>query len=256
MLERIAVIADVHGNIPALEAVLKDIAQRGVKRIICLGDTIGKGPNPDIAVDKVRQECEVVIQGNWEAGIIWPLEGISPEFAQIIQWNLNKLGTARLDYLAQTPYCIDLLLSGKLVRLFHSSAKGIHHRVHPVNPLEERLAMFENTVHTGKSFTDRAPDVVGYADIHGAYIQHFEGKTLFNTGSVGNPLDITQSSYVIIEGTADTADLSSLAISFVRVPYDIESAILLAENEPDMPGLAEYISELRTAKYARKKIST
>ena len=97
MLERIAVIADVHGNIPALEAVLKDIEQRGIKRIICLGDTIGKGPNPDIAVDKVRQNCEALIMGNWEAGILWPLDGIGPEFAQIIEWNRRKLGTERLD---------------------------------------------------------------------------------------------------------------------------------------------------------------
>lgn len=256
MLERIAVIADVHGNIPALEAVLKDIEQRGIKRIICLGDTIGKGPNPDIAVDKVRQNCEALIMGNWEAGILWPLDGIGPEFAQIIEWNRRKLGTERLDYLAQTPFCIDLVLSGKLVRLFHSSAKGIHNRVHPVNPLEERLAMFENTAHTGRAPTDRTPDVVGYADIHGAYIQHFEGKTLFNTGSVGNPLEITQSSYIVLEGAADPTKLSSLAISFVRVPYDVEAAIVLAENEPGMPGLAEYITELRTAKYARKKITS
>ena len=235
MVERIAVMADIHGNMPALEAVLNDIDQRGIKRIICLGDTIGKGPNPDLAVDKVRQSCESVCMGNWEAGIIWPLDGIGPEFAQIIEWNRSKLGSQRLKYLSQAPYCVDLLLSGKLVRLFHSSAKGIHHRVHPVNPIEERLAMFENTAHTGKTPTDKTPDVVGYADIHSAYIQNFEGKTLFNTGSVGNPLDIPHSSYVILEGTTDTEALSAVSISFVRVPYDIEQSISIEKMSQACP---------------------
>ena len=43
-MDKIAVISDIHGNIPALESVLQDIKLRGVERIICLGDLVGKGP--------------------------------------------------------------------------------------------------------------------------------------------------------------------------------------------------------------------
>lgn len=65
-VERIALISDVHGNLTALDAVLADIAMRGIRRIINLGDTAGKGPRGDAAVWRVRQVCEQNIRGNWD----------------------------------------------------------------------------------------------------------------------------------------------------------------------------------------------
>lgn len=50
-MERIALISDIHGNIVALEVVLGDIRRRGIQRVFCLGDLVGKGPDPDKAVD-------------------------------------------------------------------------------------------------------------------------------------------------------------------------------------------------------------
>lgn len=251
-MDRIAIMADVHGNLPALDAVLGDIERRGVKRIICLGDIIGKGPNPGLAVDRVREVCEIVLRGNWEEGMLHPPEEVSSDFARTISWLEQKLGHGRMDYLDSLPYCAEFVLSGKQVRLFHSSAKGIFHRVHPGHPLEERLAMFEDTELTGQCKSSRTPDVVGYADIHSAYVQHFLGKTLFNTGSVGNPLEIAQASYAILEGEYGSSEPASFGLQLVRIPYDIELAVRQAEAEQGMPGLAEYVSELRTARYARK----
>lgn len=65
-MDKIAVISDIHGNIPALEAALKDISERQIKRIICLGDLVGKGPCPEKAIDIVKEQCETVILGNWD----------------------------------------------------------------------------------------------------------------------------------------------------------------------------------------------
>jgi protein phosphatase len=95
-------------------------------------------------------------------------------------------------------------------------------------------------------------DVVGYGDIHGAHIDNFDGKTIFNVGSVGNPLDITQASYAIIEGKLNDKDQSSFTISLVRVPYDIDLAIKQVELT-DMPEKKEYINELKTAIYRGRK---
>jgi protein phosphatase len=95
-------------------------------------------------------------------------------------------------------------------------------------------------------------DVVGYGDIHGAHIDNFKGKTIFNVGSVGNPLEITQASYGIIEGKLDDKKKWPFAISLVRVPYDIELAIDHA-NSTDMPEKQEYINELKTAIYRGRK---
>lgn len=51
----IAIISDIHGNLPALDAVFKDISDRGIKTIYCLGDLTGKGPSSAEVVDKIRE---------------------------------------------------------------------------------------------------------------------------------------------------------------------------------------------------------
>ena len=91
-------------------------------------------------------------------------------------------------------------------------------------------------------------DMFIYGDLHGAFEENFIGKTLVNVGSVGNPLEITQSSYGIIEGNYGTRENSAISISLVRVPYDIEKAVQQAINS-DMPDIDEYVNELRTARY-------
>ena len=73
-MEKIAIISDIHGNLPALEAVLHDIKRRGITRIFCLGDLVGKGPSSAEVVDLIKQTCEAVVQGNWDIGITLPQE--------------------------------------------------------------------------------------------------------------------------------------------------------------------------------------
>jgi protein phosphatase len=76
---------------------------------------------------------------------------------------------------------------------------------------------------------------------------------LFNVGSVGNPLDVTQACYVILEGTYQSNTDDSFSIQVVRVPYDIEGAIRQAEIAL-MPELDAYADELRTARYRGAKL--
>ncbi len=73
-MDKIAVISDIHGNIQALESVLNDIKLRGIERIICLGDLVGKGPHSSEAIEIIRKECEVVVMGNWDDFITKPTE--------------------------------------------------------------------------------------------------------------------------------------------------------------------------------------
>lgn len=61
---KIAIISDIHGNLEALKATLKDIKKRNVDKIICLGDMIAKGVHPRECIKLVRENCEVVLQGN------------------------------------------------------------------------------------------------------------------------------------------------------------------------------------------------
>ena len=73
-MERIAIISDVHGNITALNTVLDDIAVRGISRIFCLGDSVTKCANPDLVIDALRENCEVMIKGNCDEIICQPSE--------------------------------------------------------------------------------------------------------------------------------------------------------------------------------------
>lgn len=242
-MERIAIISDIHGNIPALQAVLQDIKLRNISRIFCLGDLIGKGPSSDTTVDLVQKTCEIVIKGNWDEYITKTSDH------NTVIWHQNKLGKQRLEYLSKLPFSIEFFMSGKFIRLFHASPRSIYERIQPWDSLEQRLSLFDSSQYCQQELQ---ADVIGYGDIHNAYIQNFSGKSLFNVGSVGNPLEITQASYAILEGQYDCKEPSAISIQLIRVPYDIELSIKQAIDE-DMPSLEAYILELRTARYRGSK---
>ena len=239
-MERIALISDIHGNMPALEAVLDDIGGRGIARVFCLGDLVGKGPHSDRAVDICRARCERVVRGNWDDGLV-----AAPDDHPIARWHRERLGPERLAYLGALPTTIDFFMSGRRVRLLHASPRGLYHRVHQDDPDEKLRAMFDSTDFTGHGFE---PDVVGYGDIHSAYLRTFHLKVLFNVGSVGNPLDLPLACYAIFEGCLEDLVAGPWSINLVRVPYDIERAIREATDE-GMPDLRPYANELRTARY-------
>ena len=233
-MERIAVISDIHGNMPALEAVLEDIMSRNIKRIVCLGDLAGKGPSPTKTVDMIKEHCEVVIKGNWDYYLT------EQEGKEVLMWHQSRLGAERLKYMKELPIYTEFYISGKLLRLCHASPNDLFHRVYLTTEHNKRMKLFEAT-----PTLNAEADVVGYGDIHGAHIDYLEGKTIFNVGSVGNPLDMTQASYGIIEGKLHDKNLLPLLISIVRVPYDIDLAVYHAEIT-DMPEKLEYINELKT----------
>ncbi|MBW4083057.1 metallophosphoesterase [Paenibacillus sp. S150] len=243
-MERIAIISDIHGNATALEAVLADIRQRGISRIYCLGDLVGKGPDSGRAVDLIQEHCEKVVRGNWDEFIA----GESALELEVVKWHRALLGPERLAYLSGLPFSIEFRMSGKYIRLFHASPRSVNERIQPWDDPELRLSMFEPSEQCAEQLT---ADVAGYGDIHGAYLQHPAGKTLFNAGSVGNPLDLTQASYVIMEGEYGGEAPAPLNIQFARVPYDIEQAVQQAADS-QMPQLEPYIRELRTADYRGK----
>jgi predicted phosphodiesterase len=242
-MERIAVISDIHGNIPALEAVLQDLGRRQIARVLCLGDLVGKGPDSAGAVDRCREVCEAVVMGNWDSFIC--AEADMP----MAEWHRQRLGPERLAYLAALPGTLEFTLSGRRVRLFHASQQGIFHRVHMYDTRESHAAMFANTPFTGDAIE---PDVVGYGDIHSAYVLNLYHRVLFNVGSVGNPLDLPLAAYAILEGAYGSTAPGPFTVTIVRVPYDIERAVAEAEAA-QMPDLQPYVAELRTARYRGAK---
>ena len=240
-MDKIAVISDVHGNMHALDAVLDDIRERRIDLIYNLGDLVGKGARSDLAVDRCREVCQEIVRGNWDDGVLQPPY-------ERIEWYRQQIGAERLAYLATLPSVIDFWLSGKRVRLFHASEESVYKRIHPYHAKEAHLAMFTNTPFTG--FDETAPDIVGYGDIHTAYMLTFHGvhKMLFNAGSVGNPLDMPLASYAILTGVLNSQTEAAFTLDFVRVPYDIEQEIIDARRI-GVPDVDAYAVELRTSVY-------
>ena len=160
-------------------------------------------------------------------------------------------------------------MSGYLIRLFHASPFGLDYIYNPMfsnehtnysnAELSNALSLFENTPFIGKTDDDPIPDIVGYGHIHTPNIFRIKNKTIFNTGSVGSPIEMlntdindstnkfsTVASYVILEGNFNSKDFSSISIVLVRLPYDIEKEIKLLEAS-DSPVKNDTIKKLRSA---------
>ncbi|NHN31305.1 metallophosphoesterase family protein [Paenibacillus agricola] len=247
-MAKIAVISDIHGNLTALEAVKKDIRKRRITRIISLGDIIGRGPQPAECVDLIREICEVSLLGNWEHKINLPADN------EAVRWQQERLGAERLQYLEELPFSFDLQMSGKWLRFLHASPQSVYHRVNRSASKKEKRQMFEHTEKTWlslKPYADKNIDAVGYGDIHVPYVQMLKNKDkqgllLFNTGSVGAPYDgIAQASYVILEGKPDSSLPSAFSVAMVRVPYDVEKLIQIAE-QMNLPNLERFCLEMRS----------
>jgi predicted phosphodiesterase len=248
-LEQIAVISDVHGNVTALEAVLADIAARGITRIVNLGDLIGKGPRGAEAIRLCRQACQATVRGNWDS-FISRGENLPSEAGR---WVRRELSDGDLAWLAGLPGTHELLLSGRRVRLFHASQAGEFVRVHRTHTDGEFAAIFTNTEFTGDFAAGGGPagltpDVVGYGDIHRAYLTEGRGLTLFNAGSVGNHMSASAAAYAILTGVPDSAQTAPFSVTFAQVPYDIDAELAVARRL-GVPEYDAYALELREGTY-------
>ena len=237
-LDRVAVVSDVHGNLTAYQAVLADIDARGITRVVNLGDVVGKGPRGAECVRLTREREIATVQGNWEAFLSTGADGPAA-------WWWDQLDPDQRIWVAALPFHHDLVLSGRRVRMLHASPQGVFSRVSYLHSQEDYERMFLNTEHTGNG---PEPSCVLYGDIHGTYLQGDDNQTLVNVGSVGNPLDATTASYVVVEGVADSLDPAPFGIQFVRVPFDTEAEIAVAFAS-GMPEAREYAIELRTGLY-------
>lgn len=122
---KIAIISDIHGNLQAMQETLKDIRKRNVDKIICLGDIIAKGVHPKECISLVRENCDIVLQGNCDRYFSEEhnLEEFSLQEQERIKWNRSMIDKDDRDYLLSLPYSYEFYMSGSLVRLFHIIGK-------------------------------------------------------------------------------------------------------------------------------------
>ncbi len=226
----IALIADLHGNMTAVEALERDLKARGLQTVWCLGDVVGKGPSSDRTFDWAMANCQVILRGNWDEGIG------AAQFANDAFY-YEQLGGQRLAKLMDFPLEKRFRLSGRSIRLIHGRPV-MKELVYPQGSAEALQALFEPDF-----------DVVGYADTHRQGLRMLKG-ILFNTGSVGNGMGINMVQYAIMEGREGSAQ-AAFDIRFVSIPYDIRGAVKETMAQPELPNGDLFIRELQTGVYAR-----
>lgn len=261
-MDKIAIISDIHGNLTALEAVLSDIKNRGINHIYCLGDIAIKGISPNEVTNLIKENCEVVLRGNCDHLLA------HNQVIELQRWTVNHMTQENVDYLGALPISYEFYLSGHLIRLFHASPFSMKHIFNPLHSNAENeyknfeisnpLKLFENTEFIGKTESDPVPDIVGYAHIHSPNIFRYKNKTIFNTGSVGLPIEIdnedsdcdfshfsTISSYIVLEGILNSKEISSYSINLIRLPYDLKKEIekLKESDIPDKEILLKNLSK-------------
>jgi putative phosphoesterase len=219
---KLAFISDIHGNAIALDAVLKDIKEKNIDRVFVLGDICYRGPEPQRALDLVRElDCEV-IKGNADEWVVRGVQqGEVPDHALELMnkerdWIVSQLSDESVEYLRELPTQLNLEVEGVRIHAFHATPDSLFDVVLPDTSDEEILE---------KLVTQEA-DLYIYAHIHKPYIRFVNGKCVVNIGSVGLPFDgVSKASYCIVE-----INKGSIQTSNVRVSYDVQKVVEQYKN--------------------------
>ena len=254
MYKKIAIISDIHSNLEALKTVLKDIKKRNIDEIICLGDIVSKGINTKECLKLIKENCHIVIKGNWEDSLN-KTDIVDELKKKRIAFVLNKIDKEELNYLTNLPFSIEFYMSGRLIRLFHSHPKNINELIGNIERIDRYYSLFLPSEYT----SNLKADVVIYGHIHTQYMQKLYNRTILNTGSVGNAVDIyrnsdkdgnventTLANYLIIEGDYNSKEYSDFSYEFVNLKYDITKEI---ESNKDNFEFTTYKEELLTGRY-------
>ena len=231
MSERIAIISDVHANLLALEAVLRDIEARRVKKIYCLGDLIGYGPNPRECVEIARKRFAFVIKGNHDEAIRYKIpKRFKRVAAQAAYWTRKRIKPGRgpglhtrreaWKYMKAFPYTEEL---GTWIMAHGSIESNLEYVYDHLGALDvfddmgsSRLCFLGHT-HVPGIFLLDGKDEVHYIEPEDGKRYTVNGrKAIINVGSVGQPRDgDTRACWVLAREDGSFA--------FRRVPYDIDA---------------------------------
>lgn len=107
---RIALLADIHGNLEALNSVLTEIKNLKIKKIWCLGDLVGYGPEPAKVIEWAQKNKIPTVKGNHEAGVLGEinLEWFNPIAKQVILWTQKNLSNLNIKFLKKLPLKLEI----------------------------------------------------------------------------------------------------------------------------------------------------
>jgi predicted phosphodiesterase len=242
---RIALLSDVHANLPALHAVLGHIGHRAdTDATYHLGDLVGYAPWPNEVVGLIREAGIAGIAGNYDSTTATDYKHCGCRYEDPRQEELSHLSYAwtrehcsaeTKRFLGALPFRLDVRPAGG-----HASRPTVIlvHGTPTLNTLywtEDRPDSF--CLKMAEAAGARSGDVICFGHTHKPWHREVEGIHFVNTGSVGRPKDGDwRAGYVVLDVGGETP-----AAEFVRVEYDLEAA-MAGIRESDLPDdFAEYL---------------
>ena len=235
----VAVITDIHGNLPALEATLARIYELGIERIYCGGDLVGYGPHPN-EVCAVIELCEIpTIYGNYDYAISRNLTDCGCAYLtqydrdlgqQSVEWTLAHTNQHAKDFMRNLTFDLTFEIGDQTIHLVHSSPRKVNEYLFEDKPacLYERLAAAETA------------DVLVFGHTHKPWVHEYGGIVFVNCGSVGKPKDgDPRAAFAVLTFLGP-----GVAVAIERVAYDAE-AVAREVAAVGLPG--EYADELVAA---------
>ena len=226
-----AIISDIHANEMALSAVMEDARRSGAQRIVCLGDVVGYGPEPEKTVSKTRSSAYVSVAGNHDdavSGRMDPSDFIDLA-ADAAARHRESLSSENLAWLGSLPYVFE----GSSFACAHGDFTS-----------PESFNYVTDTSDAAANFAARREQLlfVGHSHVPGIFLTGASGKTyslapadftledgkryIVNPGSVGYPRSddgVCESTYVLYDETERT-------ITFRRIPFTVRSVMQTGRN--------------------------
>ncbi len=249
--ERMGLIADIHANLPALRAVLRDAEEMGVDRMICLGDIATLGPHPREATDMVRQSVDFAISGNHDQLAANParlhtIQATPTQKARrtkdLIDWSAARISGGQRRYLGSLPRTdVVTLADGTSLFCCHGTPLSDADSLAPDADESDLWALLHEV----------SADLIAAAHTHVPMLRRVGDRLLINPGSVGLAESTAPghgcercapwAEYAII-----TSSGGGTSLTLRRIPYDTRE-VAEAAREAGMPHAEWFISHFSGA---------
>ncbi len=226
MVDQVAVLSDVHGVLPAVEAVLAEPDVGAADLIVLTGD-IAAGPQPARTLDLLLSLGERVrwVHGNCERELVDIARGSDAALPdQISGWAAAQLRTEHVELLDGLPRSITLDVRGLGEVLFcHATPRD-----------DEEFVLVDSSLDRWAEVLEGAPDTVVCGHTHMPFVRLVDRRTIVNPGSVGMPYGTTGAHWALLGGA------DGPAIQLRRTDYDRAAAADAIEADCDYPDIAAW----------------
>lgn len=220
-MTRVAVLADIHGNIPALETAIGDIESQEVDEVLVGGDLVGRGPQGSEVIRRIRALGWPSVRGNHEDYLLTfrrgevPTGWLDADEWSAVRWMADELDSDDIPYMESLPFSIRSRQIPQL-RLVHASPRSNNDGIGPWTS-EPRIQGHLDSIDES---------VLVCAHTHRPLHQRFAEGQVVNVGSVGLPFNgDRRAQYAIFESAGD-----EIGIEFRQVDYDLQSILQIYQT--------------------------